>query len=376
MTFGFSLVALDITLAAATFVLIIYELHIRALNMRVSNAVMGVPGRSAPFGDMTGWLSSLGMRYRRFYSAENLDQLRTIVQSSGFNPHRTLPIWIGVKTVSMFLFPIIGLFVAQLSGKPLTDGLIFVLIGVVIGIMGPRLILSVLRRRFNAGIRLGTPDMIDLLVVCSEVGMGLESALQRVAEEMNQTNPAMARVLYGLLDDLRILPNRSEAFEKLGSTSEGLRRFSIMVSQSLQYGTPLSQALRSVAVDLRRERITNLEERAHKLGAKLTIPMVLFMLPAMFVILGGSPFLHLVSHEHGDPVGKLEKLVLRADGAAVWRHVVHVAGTCRRHQNWGIAYRSLAIASVEFLPCHLLHAPDGVDHDQATGKGASGRPAA
>jgi tight adherence protein C len=243
---------------------------------------------------MTGWLSSLGTRYRRFYSAENLDQLRTIVQSSGLNPHRTLSIWIGAKTVSMFLFPIIALLVGQLLGKPLTDVLIFSLIGVVIGIMGPRLILLVLRRRFNAGIRLGTPDMIDLLVVCSEAGMGLESALERVAEEMNQTNPAMARVLFGLLDDLRILPNRSEAFEKLALTSEGLRRFGTMVSQSLQYGTPLSQALRSIALDLRRERITNLEERAHKLGAKLTIPMVLFMLPAMFIILGGSPFLHLV----------------------------------------------------------------------------------
>jgi tight adherence protein C len=294
MTFGLSLVALAIALATATFVLIIHELHIRALNVRVSNAVLGVPGRSAPLQDMTGWLSSLGTRYRRFYSAENLDQLRTIVQSSGLNPHRTLSIWIGVKTVSMVLFPIMALFVAQLLGKPLTDMLIFSLIGVVTGIMGPRLILLVLRRRFNAGIRQGTPDMIDLLVVCSEAGMGLESALERVAQEMNQTNPAMARVLYGLLDDLRILPNRSEAFEKLGSTSEGLRRFGTMVSQSMQYGTPLSQALRSIAIDLRRERITNLEERAHKLGAKLTIPMVLFMLPAMFIILGGSPFLHLV----------------------------------------------------------------------------------
>ena len=293
MTLGLSLVALAIALATATSVLIIHEIHIRALNIRVSNAVLGVPGRSAPLQDMTGWLSSLGTRYRRFYSAENLDQLRTIVQSSGLNPHRALSIWIGVKTVSMVLFPIIALFVAQLLGKSLTDVLIFGLAGVVTGIMGPRLILLVLRRRFNAGIRLGTPDMIDLLVVCSEAGMGLESALERVAQEMNQTNPAMARVLYGLLD-LRILPNRSEAFEKLGSTSEGLRRFGTMVSQSLQYGTPLSQALRSIAMDLRRERITNLEERAHKLGAKLTIPMVLFMLPAMFVILGGSPFLHLV----------------------------------------------------------------------------------
>jgi tight adherence protein C len=294
MSAGLGLVALAMAVAAAASVLIIREIQIRALNTRVLNAVRGLPGQSAPFQDMTGWFSSLGMRYRRFYAPENLEQLRTILQSAGFNHHRTLPIWIGVKTVSMYLVPIIAFTGAQLLGEQLTDVLIFTLIGIVIGIMGPRLILLVLRRRFDAAIRLGTPDTIDLLVVCSEAGMGLESALQRVAEEMSETNPVMARVLYTLLDDLRILPNRSDAFEKLGSTSEGLRRFGTMVSQSLQYGTPLGQALRSIAVDLRRERITKLEERAHKLGAKLTVPMVLFMLPAMFVILGGSPFLHLV----------------------------------------------------------------------------------
>jgi tight adherence protein C len=291
---GLGLVALGMAVATATSVLIIHEIHIRALNARVLNAVMGFSDQSVPFQDMTGWFSSLGMRYRRFYAPENLEQLRTILQSSGFNHHRTLPIWIGIKTVSMYLVPIIAFCAAQLSGEPLTDVLIFTLIGVVIGIMGPRLFLLVLRRQFDAAIRLGTPDTIDLLVVCSEAGMGLESGLERVAEEMNETNPVMARVLYSLLDDLRILPNRSDVFEKLGTTSEGLRRFGTMVSQSLQYGTPLGQALRSIAVDLRRERITTLEERAHKLGAKLTVPMVLFMLPAMFVILGASPFLHLI----------------------------------------------------------------------------------
>ena len=295
MTLGLSLVALAIALATATSVLIIHEIHIRALNIRVSNAVMGVPGKSAPFQDMTGWLSSLGMRYRRFYAPENLEQLRTILQSSGFNHRRALPTWIGVKAVAMFLCPIIAGCVAQLFAKSLTDVLVFTLMGVMVGILGPRLILAVLKRRFDAAIRVGTPDMIDLLVVCSEAGMGLESALERVAGEMNRSNPAMARVLYGLLDDLRILPNRSEAFERLGSTSEGLRRFGTMISQSLQYGTPLSQALRSIATELRRESITKLEERAHKLGAKLTLPMVLFMLPAMFVIMGASPLLHLVN---------------------------------------------------------------------------------
>jgi tight adherence protein C len=293
MTSGLGFAALAIAAATVTFVLIIHELHIRALNIRVSRAVMGIPGQSAPLQDVTGWLLSLGMRYRRFYSTENLEQLRTIVQSSGFNPHRTLPIWIGVKIVSMALFPIIALFVAELLGKPLTDLLIFTAIGLVIGIMGPRLVLSALRRRFNAAVRRGTPDTIDLLVVCSEAGMGLESGLERVAEEMNRSNPAMARVLHGLLDDLRILPDRREAFEKLGSTSDGLRRFGTMVSQSLQYGTPLSQALRAIAEELRRDSIIKLEERAHKLGVKLTLPMVLFMLPAMFIILGGSSFLHL-----------------------------------------------------------------------------------
>jgi tight adherence protein C len=294
MTSGLSLVALAVAAGTATCVLIIREVHLRALDTRVSNAVVGVPDRSAPFQNMTGWFSLLGMRYRRFYAEENLDQLRTILQSAGFNHHRSLPIWIGVKVVSMFFLPVIALLVAQLSGREPVDVLVFTLIGVVIGILGPRLILSVLKRRFDAAIRRGTPDMIDLLVVCSEAGMGLESGLGRVAEEMNQTNPEMGWVLHRLLDDLRILPNRSDAFENLAATSEGLRRFGTMVAQTLQYGTPVSQALRSIAVDLRRERITKLEERAHKLGAKLTIPMVLFLLPAMFVIMGGSPVLHLV----------------------------------------------------------------------------------
>ncbi len=188
MTSGVILLALAIAAATATVVLIIREIHIRALNIRVSKAVMGVPGQATPVRDMTDWLSSLGKRYRRLYSTENLEQLRTIVQSAGFNPHRAMPIWIGGKTVSMVSFPLIVFLVAELLGKSPTDLLIFTAIGLVIGITGPRLILSLLRRRFTA-IRHGTPDTIDLLVVCSEAGMGLESGLERVAEEMTGPIP-------------------------------------------------------------------------------------------------------------------------------------------------------------------------------------------
>ncbi|WP_050424640.1 type II secretion system F family protein [Bradyrhizobium tropiciagri] len=293
MTAGLGLAAVAVAVAAVTFLLIIREVHLRALDTRVSNAVLGIPDRSASSKDLIGWLSTVGMRYRRFYGRENLDQLRVVLQSAGFNHYRTLPIWIGFKMVSSVVLPIAAFSFAQIIGSPFSDVMIYTFLGLAIGIVGPRLILLFLKRRFDSAIRLGTPDTIDLLVVCSEAGMGLESALERVAEEMRETNPAIAQVLHGLLDDLRILPNRADAFEKLATTSEGLRRFGTMVSQSLQYGTPLSQALRSIATDLRRERITKLEERAHKLGAKLTLPMVLFLLPAMFIILGASPFLHL-----------------------------------------------------------------------------------
>ena len=294
MTPGLGMTVLAVATATLALVLIIREIHLRALNTRVSNAVMGVPDRSAPFRGVASWLASVGAKYRRFYSSEDLEQLRAIVQSSGFNPHRTVPMWIGVKIVSMAAFPLVALFIGEFLGKPPIHLMIFTLIGVVVGVMGPRWILWALKRRFAAAIRRGAPDAIDLLVVCSEAGMGLESALERVAEEMHRANPAMAQVLNSLLDDLRILPNRRDAFEKLGSTSDGLRRFGAMLGQSLQYGTPLSQALRSIADELRRESITKLEEKAHKLGAKLTLPMVLFMLPAMFIILGASPFLHLM----------------------------------------------------------------------------------
>lgn len=294
MMTSFTVVALTIVAATATLIMIIREVHLRSLDARVSSVVLGAPERTRRSRDMIDWFSAVGTRYRGLFAEENLDQLRAVLQSAGFNHHRTLPIWIGVKIVSMVMVPILAFFAAQLSDRAPTDVLIFTMVGVVIGIMGPRLILFVLKRRFEAAIRLGTPDTIDLLVVCSEAGMGLETGLGRVAEEMGEANPAITWVLRGLLDDLRLLPNRAEAFEKLASTSEGLRRFGTMMSQSLQYGTPLSQVLRTISADLRQERITKLEERAHKLGAKLTIPMVLFLLPAMFIIMGASPFLNLI----------------------------------------------------------------------------------
>jgi tight adherence protein C len=276
------------------------ELYIRELNKRVTQAVAGVPGKAQPLQITMAWLSALGTRYRRYYAPENLEQLRIVVQASGFNPHRMVPVLIGSKTISMVAFPLLASIGVQFTDMMLNTKIMVIIMAIAVGIMFPRVILRSMSRRFNKDIERGTPDAIDLLVVCSQAGMGLESALERVAQEMERSNPAISTVFNGLLTDLRVLPDRRDAFTNLGerSTFEGLRRFATMVNQSMQYGTPLSDALRAIAEELRRDRITKLEERAHKLGAKLTIPMVLFLLPAMMIILAGSPFLHLMESMH------------------------------------------------------------------------------
>ena len=106
----------------------------------------------------------------------------------------------------------------------------------------------------------------------------------RVAEEMERSNLRWQRC-WMRCSTTYACCRRAEAFENLGrcSTTDGLRRFATMVNQSLQHGTALAHVLKQIAEELRR-RIIKLEERAHKLGVKLIVPMVIFLMPAMFVV--------------------------------------------------------------------------------------------
>jgi len=112
---------------------------------------------------------------------------------------------------------------------------------------------------------------------------------------MEATNGPMASVLFGLLNDLRVLPNRRDAFANLGVRAgvDGLRRMGTMLSQSMQYGTPIGHVLRAVAEELRRDRMNRLEEMAIKLPAKLIFPLIFFIMPSMYIVLLGPSFMGL-----------------------------------------------------------------------------------
>jgi tight adherence protein C len=270
--------------------LMLQEVRTREAHARIDRAV-GNLGEKTPNG--AWFLNSFGEWLQHFYTTSSLEKIRNIVESSGFNSHRMIPLLLASKMLLMLLILLIAATAVYFEHLILIR-LITLGGGVILGIMGPEWILAIIRRRHAVALERGTPDALDLLVVCSEAGMGLESALERVSHEMQRSNPVTSSVLTNFLNDLRVL-SRRDAFANLNARSgaEGMRRFGTMLGQSLQYGTPLGDALRAVADELRRERMNKLEEKAVKLPAKLIFPLIFFIMPSLYIVLLGTSFMRL-----------------------------------------------------------------------------------
>ncbi len=166
------------------------------------------------------------------------------------------------------------------------------------GLMGWFAVAWLLQRRATkrlALVEIGLPDALELLVVCVEAGLSLEDSFDRVIAELGQSRPELAEELGLTSADLKILPNRDDAFAKFANRVDlpSVRSLVTTLSQTMRYGTPLAQALRVVALDLRNDSLVRLEERASELPALLTVPMMLFIMPTIFLIVGGPAALRV-----------------------------------------------------------------------------------
>jgi tight adherence protein C len=152
-----------------------------------------------------------------------------------------------------------------------------------------------LRQRTKTVIS-GLPSALELLVVCVEAGLSLEDGLDRVVTEIGQSQPALADELALTLAELKILPDRDRALTNLAERVDvpAVRSIIATLSQTLQYGTPLARSLRVVAAELRNEFLLQMEERANRLPVYLTLPVVLLILPTIFLVLGGPAILQVI----------------------------------------------------------------------------------
>jgi tight adherence protein C len=183
-----------------------------------------------------------------------------------------------------------------LLGYPSLRQLLCTGAALVVGLMLPNWVVALIRRRFQAALRRGLPDALDLMVVCAEAGLGLGSAIERVAQEMKKSNRPVA-VEFSLFNhEMRIMPDRRVALTNLAERTgqPTFKRLAGTLAQTLKYGTPLAQALRTLAAEMRTERMTQFEERAGKLPALLVMPMMAFILPCLFIILMGKPVTQLM----------------------------------------------------------------------------------
>jgi tight adherence protein C len=168
--------------------------------------------------------------------------------------------------------------------------------GAALGWSIPSFALGRLALNRRRAIARGLADAIELLVIAVEAGLSLEDAMHRIVVELRRSRPAIADELAITSADLRILPSRDEALRRLAERVDLPSVHSVVttLSQTLKYGTPLAQALRVVAEELRNDGLLKLEEQANRMPVLLTVPMILFILPSLFLIIGGPAFLKVL----------------------------------------------------------------------------------
>ena len=201
--------------------------------------------------------------------------------------------------VALPLFLAATVFVIYGSGlvtfSPLMQ-LTFAMAAVVAGSYLPEIYIRNAVTRRAHEMRKNLPDTLDLLVVCTEAGLALDSALDRVAREIGGNSEAMADELGHVVLELRFVPERRKALENLAKRSEvpGIQALVNTLIQTERFGTPLAQSLRVLAAEMRTQRMVRAEEKAARLPAIMTVPLIIFILPALFIVLMGPAVLDLM----------------------------------------------------------------------------------
>lgn len=217
----------------------------------------------------------------------------------GIGPGRALVVFTVFRLVTAAAFGLlVYLWTGQIerfAGSPLVPPL-SAIIAAIIGWLAPMSFVSRAVKQRTKAVRAGLPDALELLVVCVEAGLSLEDGLARVVTELERSQPALADELNITLADLSILPSREQALGNLALRVDvpSVRSVVTTLAQTLRYGTPLVQALRVTAAELRNDYLIELEERANRLPAYMTIPVIVFLMPTIFLIVGGPAALRLI----------------------------------------------------------------------------------
>lgn len=218
------------------------------------------------------------------------------LRASSYIGSHYLEIFVGCKLI---LLPVGG-FVAwffsyDFFSKPALH-IIAPVAGAIFGLLLPDILIRQWRKSYLKAVEKGLPDALDMLVICADAGLAIEAAINRVALEMKSVNPSTAFEFQLTAQEMNMITDRREVFQLMASRTGllDMRRIANSLSQTIQVGSSVTLALRALSVEIRKNRMIEYEARAAQLPVLLTLPMILFFLPIVFIIAGGPAFLQVV----------------------------------------------------------------------------------
>jgi tight adherence protein C len=229
------------------------------------------------------------LNLRKLFEAESS---RELLRQAGMRSEKNLVTFLALRLLAPLVLGI-GVFIytstAMADSVKPTMKLLYTFGGLVLGFYLPTLFLKNLIKRRQESIRNAWSDALDLLLICVESGMSIELAMQRVAREIGSQSVPLAEEMTLTVAELSYLQDRRKAYDNLGKRIGLLTVKAVVTSliQSERYGTPLGTALRVLAQENRDMRMSEAEKKAAALPPKLTVPMILFFLPVIFVVILG-----------------------------------------------------------------------------------------
>lgn len=233
-------------------------------------------------------------------SARTLAELENTLAASGLHGAQGVGVFIGGKILLMTGLPMLTWLLLQRFG---ISGIMVTLLPAasgVVGLLAPDWLIGQQRKRYLGRLEHGLPDALDMLVICTQAGLGLGPAVIRVAGELQHSYHEIAMEFEKTANELQVMSDSRMAILNLGTRTglDSLKRLSTTLAQTLQYGTPLSDALRVLSAEMRQEMLTRFEARAARLPVLLTMPTIIFIMPCVFLIAGGPAMIQLMRNLH------------------------------------------------------------------------------
>lgn len=240
--------------------------------------------------DLVSAKESIAMFYKvQELAGEMGERARSKMLQAGYrNPSAPLKYMISKIIVPIFLTGI-AMLIISLSKAELSGGIIYLIVmgAAIIGFKLPDLLVKNQMQKRQQDINLAFPDALDMMLICVQGGIGLEQTVERVAEEISGHSETLAEELGILSAEMAMLNDRRQALQdfarRVGSGAG--KSFATALIQAEQYGTSVSQAMKVMSDELRDMRMAAAEQKAASLPPKLTVPMILFFLPALFIVI-------------------------------------------------------------------------------------------